>query len=188
MSTPAPLDPRTAAAVDRVRAELAALPEAPMPPDVADRIARTLGGTGASADASPARIPRRSRVATRAAVVACAAASLIAAIVALPGAGSTDPTPAGSEDELRSAGAVTFGQEGAGALADPVRRRDCLAATGVPEPGAALLGGRPYAVDGTPGTLLVLGTAVTGRYRLVVVDAGCGPTGGRVLAEAVVGH
>ncbi|MDQ4118525.1 MAG: hypothetical protein M3235_16410, partial [Actinomycetota bacterium] len=87
-------------------------------------------------------------------------------------------------DDLSATGAVAFGRDGAGPLADPARRRDCLAAVGVPEPDAALLGGVPYTVDGTPGTLLVLGTAVTGRYRLVVVDAGCA----RVVAHAVAGR
>lgn len=164
-------------AEDRMRAELAALPELTMPPDVADRIALALAQEPSAAQ-RPARWRRAARVAL------CVAAGLVALVVGLSVAGPDGPRPVSHDDGLRATGAVAFGRDGAGPLADPVRRRACLAGARAPEPDAALLGGVPYAVDGTPGTLLVLGTAVTGRYRLVVVDAGCG----RVLAESVIGR
>lgn len=160
------------AAEERLRGELAALRELPMPPAVAERIGLAL--------AEEPRTRRR----RRRTLPLCAAASLAALVVGLSLAGADAPRPVGRDDDLRSTGAVAFGRDGAGALVDPARRRACLTAAGVAEPGAALLGGVPYAVDGTPGTLLVLGTAVTGRYRLVVVDAGCG----RVLAESLAGR
>jgi hypothetical protein len=162
---------------DRVRAELAALPEVPMPPDVADRIALAL------ADADDGRVRARRRRA-RVATPLCAAAALVALVVGLSVSGPATPRSVSRDDDLRSTGADAFGRDGAGALADPDVRRACLAGAGVPEPGAALLGGMPYSVDGTPGTLLVLGTGVIGRYRLVVVDTGCA----RVLAESLAGR
>lgn len=163
--------------VDLVRAQLAALPEIPMPPDVADRIGAALDGERGRSH------PARRRAVRRIVPLTCAASVLTALVVTLTFSGPA-PQPVGREDDLRSAGTVAFGRDGAGTLADPVRRTDCLTAAGVPDPGAALLGGAPHAVDGTPGTLLLLGTDVTGRYRVVVVDAGCS----RVLAQAVVGR
>lgn len=160
------------AAEERLRAELASLRALPMPADVAERIGHAL-----------AEVPRARRPRRRTSPL-WAAASLVALVVGLSLPGADAPRPVGRDDDLRAAGAVAFGRDGAGALADPARRRACLAAAGAAEPAAALLGGVPYAVDGRPGTLLVLGTAVTGRYRLVVVDAGCG----RVLAESVAGR
>lgn len=208
---------RTARAVERVRAELAALPEIPMPPDVAERIGRAITDAGreqtaitrgsvAHGPVTPDRHfsdrsrrhgprpsdgsrrrrgsrPSRDRLPRRAALV-CVAASLVALVAGLTDVRPDAPRPVGRADDLRSAGAVAFGRDGAGVLADPARRRACLTSAGVPEPGAALLGGLPYAVDGTPATLLVLGTDVTGRYRAVVVDTGCR----RVLAESVLGR
>ena len=168
--------PDEQAAESRLRAELAALPELPMPPDVADRITLALS-------APPAGTPRiRRRTGPR--VALGAAASLAALVLGLSLTGPGRPLPVNRDDDLRSTGHTAFGQDGAGMLADPARRRDCLATAGVPEPDAVLLGGVPYSVDGTPGTLLVLGTDVTGRYRMVVVDAGCR----RVLAGAVTGR
>lgn len=164
--------PDEQAAEARLRSELAALRELPMPPDVAERIERAV--------ARPTPRKRRPRLL----IPLCAAATLVALVFGPTAAGPDTPRPAGRDDELRSTGAVAFGRHGAGPLADPVRRRECLAAVGVPEPGAALLGGVPYTVDGTPGRLLVLGTAVTGRYRLVVVDDACG----RLLAHALAGR
>ncbi|TCK27671.1 hypothetical protein [Pseudonocardia endophytica] len=194
---------------DRLRSELAALADVPMPPDVADRVERATvrelrsaggsvraelsagpdaatrvpvlpGGAVGDAGATPSR-PRRPR---RAALPAAAAVVALAVVAGVAAGGTDPPHTVGREDDLRSTGAVAFGRAGAGDLADPDRRSACLTTAGVPEPDAALLGGVPYTVDGTPGTLLVLGTAVTGRYRLVVVDPACA----RVLAEATTGR
>ncbi len=159
------------AAEDRLRSELAGLRALPMPPDVAERIGLALAEVPG---------PRRRR---RLAIPLCAAASLVALVVGLS-LGPDTPRPVSRDDDLRSTGAVALGQDGAGPLADPARRRACLTTAGAPEPDAALLGGVPHTVDGAPGTLLVLGTAVTGRYRLVVVDTGCH----RVLAESLAGR
>lgn len=186
----------------RLRAALADLDPAPMPADVAARIGATLAeaqrapephtepglrsGTGRlgrrPSSGSRRGAARRLRVALSAGL---AAAALVAVFSASPSAG---PRPVGEESELQAAGVSAVGTREAGPLTDPALRTACLAAAGVPEPGATLLGGRPYVVDGRPGTLLVLGTEVRGRFRLLVVEQGCGPAGGRVLAGATAGR
>jgi hypothetical protein len=167
---------------DRLRSELAGLADLPMPADVADRIEHA---TTRELLSSGGIVPLRARWRrVRAAVPIAAAAVAVVLAGAVADDGADTPRTVAQGDDLRATGAVAFGRDGAGALADPAARRACLTGVGVPEPGAALLGGMPYAVDGTPGTLLVLGTGETGRYRLVVVDPACA----RVLAQAVTGR
>jgi hypothetical protein len=50
-----------------------------------------------------------------------------------------------------------------------------------------LLGGRRVVLDGRPGVLLVLATGTAGGLRLLTVDPACGPQGGTVQAQLVVG-
>ncbi|MBC3194538.1 hypothetical protein H7X46_26165 [Pseudonocardia sp. C8] len=170
----------------RLRAQLAAALAGSAHPDrtahaatrtAADRNAsRSCGGRNASA---PARIPHRAR---RAGVV-LAAAAVVGALVALPVLGRPEPGPAPiaatTPDALRAAAA---GAVADGAAADPDRVRACLTTARDPGAAAPLVASRPYPVAGEPGVLLVLGTPQTGRYRVVVVAAGCG----RVLAETTV--
>lgn len=200
-------------ALARMRADLAAVGAPPMPAEVNSRIGSALaqaqcdlvgspdrrhpglrlisgraGGTGAGRGAR--RPGRRKRARDHRAVVAglvAAAVVAVTAVVVTVGAGAA-PRVANEESDLRDAGAGTVGRQGAGALTDPVRRRACLVAAGVPGPESSLLGGRPYAVRGDDGLLLVLGDGVRGRFRLVVVDPGCGPAGGRLLAATTVGR
>lgn len=175
---------------ERVRAELAALAGPPMPPSVAARVGAALTEAQRPARGRRTRptaaIPRRARPA----LLAGLAAASVAAVTAVAVAASVPAGPrAASEDsELQAAGASAIGARDAGPLEDPARRRACLSAADVPDPGATLLGGRPHAVHGEPGILLVLGTPVRGRFRLVVVDPACGPAGGRLLAGATVGR
>ncbi|MBW0104600.1 hypothetical protein [Pseudonocardia sp. KRD291] len=167
--------------LDRMRAELAALGAPPMPADVTTRIGAALAV--AAGDRTPARRLRPALFAGLAAAVVAGVAA-VAVTVGAPAA----PRVASEESDLRAAGADALGAPDAGALTDPVRRRSCLTAAGAADAGAPLLGGRPYTVRGEPGTLLVLGTGVLGRFRFVVVDAGCGPASGRLLASTTAGR
>jgi hypothetical protein len=42
-------------------------------------------------------------------------------------------------------------------------------------------------LDGRPGVLLVLATGVRGGLRILTVDPACGPAGGTLIAQVVVG-
>jgi hypothetical protein len=42
-------------------------------------------------------------------------------------------------------------------------------------------------LDGRPGVLLVLATGARGGLRILTVDPGCGPGGGTLLSQVVVG-
>lgn len=186
----------------RMRADLAARGAPPMPAEVGARIGSVLARAqsdlagspdrpGATGTARGARGPvrRRRGRAPRAAVAGLVAAAVVAVAAAVVAVGSpAAPRVASEESDLRDAGVGAVGERGAGALADPVRRQACLVAAGVPGPASSLLGGRPYAVREESGTLLVLGDGVRGRFRLVVVDQGCGPDGGRLLAATTVGR
>ena len=101
-----------------------------------------------------------------------------------------EPTaPAVARMDLAAFGRATLGVDDLGPLDDPIRREGCLRAvapTGV-RPDDRVLGGRQVVLDGRPGVLLVLATGVLGRFRLVVVDPACGPDGGALMAEVVVG-
>jgi hypothetical protein len=74
-----------------------------------------------------------------------------------------------------------------GDLADPARRIACLRAVAPEAADEVLLGGRRVVLDRRPAVLLVLATGNTGGLRLVTVDPGCGPRGGTVRAQLVVG-
>ncbi len=87
--------------------------------------------------------------------------------------------------ELAAVARSTVGLDDLGELTDPDRRDACLAAVGSAD--AEVAGGRRVTLDGEPGVLLILTTGVLGRFRVLVVDAACGPTGGSVLAELVIG-
>ena len=198
--------PERGTAEDRVRAGLAALGTPPMPPDVAARLgtalaeARRESRTIAAVGKVPAparsrtgfldervngrRYTRVRRAVPAGLVAACVAAIAAAAVLASVPSG---PEPANDESDLWSAGAQALGALDVGPLGEPARRRACLAAVGAGDPDATLLGGRPQTVRGTPGTLLVLGTEVRGRFRLVVVTPDCGPRGGRLLATTTIG-
>lgn len=117
--------------------------------------------------------------------VAAAAAVLVAVPVFTR---PTGPEPIGSDgplaDELRTAATTLGGPEGP--LADPAYRRGCLAAAGAAGPDAPLVAAGPHPVGGRPGLLLVLATPERGVFRLLVVDAGCRPGRGELLAELPV--
>ncbi|MDN5919590.1 MAG: hypothetical protein L0I76_31580 [Pseudonocardia sp.] len=169
----------------RMRAELAALGAPAMPADVTARIGAALAAAEVRTARRPARaVPGRGAVLAGLVAAAVVAVTAFAVTVGAPAA----PRVAGEETDLQAAGAGALGERGAGPLADPLRRRACLTAAGVPGTTAPLIGARPYAVRGEPGTLLVLGTGVRGRFRLVVVDPACGAGTGRLLASTTVGR
>lgn len=195
--------PPRGSAPEDLAAQLAALGAPPMPADVTARIGAVLAeemrhgpppvrGLRDASEAACAPPPPDRPVAgrRRAAVLAGLVAAAVVTVAALVVHAGAPPAPraVGEESDLHSAGAGAVGERGAGPLADPARRRACLAAAGVPGPEATLLGGRPYAVAGQPGILLVLGTGVRGRFRLVVVDPACGAGGARLLASTTVGR
>lgn len=98
--------------------------------------------------------------------------------------------PAVTAAQLGGVARAAVGAHDAGELADPARRAGCLRSAAAPglDPGAALLGGRGIEFEGRPGILLLFGTGELGRFRVVVVNQECGPAGGTLLADAVVGR
>jgi len=92
--------------------------------------------------------------------------------------------------ELATAGRSALGDSDLGPLADPVRRAACLRAAGVlgVDPLAVPLGGRQVELARGPGVLLVFATGELGVFDVVVVDPGCGGTGGTLLGTARIGR
>jgi hypothetical protein len=113
-----------------------------------------------------------------------------ATVVATLDAGDPHPTPprvlALRLDDLSRAGVSALAAPDPGALADPGTRAACLRAAGVTGPAEPLLGARQVVLDEVPGVLLVLPSGTLGRFRLLVVDSGCGSGGGRVLADRTI--
>jgi hypothetical protein len=187
-------DPDAAAVLDALaanRAELAALPAPEVPPAVAARWAAALEAEDANHHmgphgAPPAAIDRqrghRGRRLLAAALVAVVAAGL-GALLHRP-----DATPvAVAGVELVAVGRATVGTTDVGPLTEPARRAACLRAVAPAATDEALLGGRQVVLDGRPGILLVLATGRGTGLRILTVDPGCGPGGGTLLAEVVVG-
>jgi hypothetical protein len=186
-------DPSAAAMLDALaatRAELAALPAPEVPPATAARWNAALEAEGASREAAPrGGPPRPSRPPTRR-----LRAAALAAAVATVGAGlgallhRPDPAPpAVARVELVAVGRATVGTTDVGPLADPARRAACLRAVAPGSTSEALLGGRRVVLDGRPGILLVLAAGRGTGLRILTVDPSCGPGGGTLLAEVVVG-
>jgi len=194
-------DPDAAAVLDALaatRAELAALPTPDVPPEVTARWTAALaaescrdhrhGGTpvrsaGRRRTAGRERgawTPRRLLVA--AAVVAVVVGAGLGTLAPRPA-----PAPAVTRIELVALGRSAVGTMDVGDLADPARRAACLRAVATAAAGEALLGGRRVVLDGRPAVLLVLATGTTGGLRIVTVDPGCGPEGGTLRAQVVVG-
>jgi hypothetical protein len=198
------------AALDATKVDLAALGQAPapaMPADFAARLdaalaeeTRTRATKGGPAfapvvDINAAR--RRSRrIGWTAGLVAVAAALIGAAIVVLPGIGSTSgsSTAAAPTNEP----AVTSGQLGSvaladalhksnyGPLADPTQLTGCLTANGL-DPNQKPVGANQITLDGKPGTLLVLTTGQLAQFRVLVVGPTCAAGNPATLANQVIG-
>lgn len=209
-------DPGSAAALAALaatRAELAALPTPVVPPGVAVRWAVALdaeaartgtGGCTAAANQGPGqrsrgprgpaatrRRPTPSRRPRRRLLVALLTGALIAVGTGLLARPAPSPEPGVltfAQVDLAALGTTVVGVRDLGALDDPARRAGCLAAVNRSVPGDPVLGGRRVLMDGRPGVLLVSGTGILGRFRLLVVDPACGPSGGTLLAETVVGR
>lgn len=174
-------DPASAAVLDALaatRAELAELPAPPVPTDVAARWAAAL-------DAAPppeTRSVRETRAVRRPVLVSLLAAAAVVAgvLIARP-----DDGIAVDRVALAALGRSTIGLDDLGELTEPGRRAGCLTAVGRGD--AEVLGGRRVRLDGEAALLLVLSTATLGRFQVLVVDTACGPAGGSVLADEVVG-
>jgi hypothetical protein len=189
-------------ALAATRAELGALPELPVPPEVAARWAAALDGATAAGGVAPPEPPRstaprgrprrrRARGGLHIPRPALAAAVLLVVVLAVAGvlrARQEQPAVAGVELAATARSAIGIGDTGA--LADPARRSACLRAVAAPglAPDAPLLGGRRITLDDRPGVLLVLGTGELGAFRVVVVNPECGPSGGVVLADTRIGR
>lgn len=190
------------ATLDATVADLAAAAPLRMPADVATRLDVALAGELAQQKMSQQRTPRRhvgpadldSRRRRRwlAGGVAAAAAAVVG-MVALAGGFGTDEDPdvAGPGEPLAlTVRTIAAGLDQAldaedfGPLTAPTRRLGCLQANGVT---AEPIGARQVTVDGTPGVLLVFTTGEAGRFRLLVVGAGCGPGAPALVADRVVG-
>jgi hypothetical protein len=200
-------DPRAEAVLDALaatRADLAALPAPQVPPDVDARWAAALETESATvssldrdttarggAEAPPGRhgSPRSGARRTRrpllvAAVLAAVVATGVGAL--LPGTREPPALTVASVD-LVAVATDAVGTTDVGALSDPDRRVGCLRTVAPAAVDEALLGGRRVVLDGRPGVLLVLATGTRGGLRIVTVDPACGPGGGTLLAQVLVG-
>ncbi|GEL19400.1 hypothetical protein [Pseudonocardia asaccharolytica] len=183
-------DPNAAAVLDALaatRAELAALPRPTLPPPVRARLRVALDAAAARRTSATRRRlldTRRRLLATAATLVGLAATT--AGIVGPGPVAGPRPALALHAAELPSVAAGAIGTTDLGPLTDAARRAACLRTAGVPGPHEPVLGGRPVVLDERPGTLLVLPTGALGSFRVLVVDRGCGPAGGTVLAERTV--
>ena len=207
-------------ALDATRADLADLttaPPPPMPADFAARLdaainaevqSRAAAGIAPVVDINAARDrPRRAkrdpkqtrRLALTASLVGVAAALIGAAIVVLPGLGSSPPsTSQNAGGAPTSQLSVNSGQLGSVALAQALHKSDygpltnpqqlsgCLKANGQ-DPNEKPVGAMQITLDGKPGTLLVLTTGVLAQYRLLVVGPSCSATSSATLANQVIG-
>lgn len=185
-------DPRAAsvqAALAATRAELAALPDPPVPPEVGARWDAALAAEAGSPTALGPQAPADRRRPRRRMLVA---AGVLAVAAAVAGALWARPQPLPSLDrvELAAAGRAAIGTTDAGPFADQARRAGCLRTVAPPGvvPEAPLLGGRRVVVGGVQAVLLVLGSGELGRFHVVVVDPGCGPGRGTLLRAEVVGR
>lgn len=151
---------------------------------------RGSGLGGGSRRAGPADRAARARRRTRGALASLAAAAVVAVAASFGSLPADDAPPVRTLalrlDDLATVGGSALGAAVPGGLADPARRAGCLRVAGVSEPTHPLLGAREVLLDGVPGVLLVLPSGALGSFRLLVVDAECGPGGGRVLAERTV--
>lgn len=171
-------EPGLAAAVDALaatRAELAAVPPAPLPAGTADRWSAMVDGLHELAPVhheEPVRIEQVSRWRLPLAVAAVAAAVVVVALGVAALSAPARPVVTGTQ-LVREALATRVVLD-VGELADPARRAECLAAVapGV-RPEAPLVGGRRVRFDGRPATLLLLGTGRLGQFTAVVVEENC---------------
>lgn len=132
----------------------------------------------------------RRRWAGRPLLAAAALAAVVAAGVGvlLPERGANEPPAlAVARVDLVAVATAAVGTTDVGDLADPDRRVGCLRTVAPAALDEQLLGGRRVVLDGRPGVLLVLATGTRGGLRIVTVDPGCGPEGGTLLAQVVVG-
>jgi hypothetical protein len=175
-------------ALAATRAELGALPVPDVPPAVEERWTAALAAERRRTDpraAPTGRGPRRRRPSRR--VLAAAALVLLAGIGLGLLARRPDPPPDVTRVQLVALGREAVGTLDVGALAERGRRDACLGVVAPAAAGEALLGGRRVVLDGRPGVLLVLATGARGGLRILTVDPGCGPGGGTLLAQVVVG-
>lgn len=211
---PDPGDPAVAAALARTRADLAAhgAGAPPMPPGLLGDIDRALAaerpgaatagtaGTAGTAEAAgSAPVPLRRRRVAVAALAVAAVAAAVAVVIAtvVPGGGAPrlaptaapppPDTPSLSGGDGVSALRAGLGRDDYGPLGDDGRLAGCLAAHGVPA-GTRPAGARQVVVDGRPGVLLVLPTGVAARFRLLVVEPGCGPGAPLTVSDTLVGR
>lgn len=92
---------------------------------------------------------------------------------------SSRPAIPVSDDELRE---LLTAAPQLGPLADPERRAGCLRALGYTDPGA-VLGARPFHVNGSPGVLLLVPGTAADLIVAVVVAPRCGPNNAAALTE-----
>ncbi|HJP75442.1 MAG TPA: hypothetical protein VJ914_14305 [Pseudonocardiaceae bacterium] len=205
----------TLTALDATRADLAGLATAPppaMPADFAARLdaainaeaqARATAGIAPVVDINAPRRRKRDpkqtrRLALTAGLVGVAAAVIGAAIVVLPGLGSSPSTSQNAGGSPSSQLSVSSGQLGSvaltqalhkteyGPLSNPQQLSGCLKANGQ-DPNEKPIGAMQISLDGKQGTLLVLTTGVLAQYRLLVVGPACSATSAATLANQVIG-
>jgi hypothetical protein len=166
-------DPGLAAVVDALAAtsaELAAAPPVPLPAGTAERWSALVDGLHELPEEEPEPVSRW-RLPVALTAVAAALVVVAAGVAAL----SAPERPTVTDAQLVSEALATLAVPGAGELADPARRAECLAAVAPRvRPDAPLVGGRQVRYAGRPATLLLLGTGRLGQFTAIVVEDGCG--------------
>ena len=128
---------------------------------------------------------RAARLLRRPAVLAAVLLVAVAVVAALRARTEAPPAPTVGRPQLVAEAMAAVGARDTAGLDDPTRRAACLRAVGG-RADAPLLGGRRVTFEGNPGVLLVLGTGQRGTFDVLIVDADCGPKGGRLLAAVHV--
>ncbi|MBY6411942.1 hypothetical protein HQ346_09375 [Rhodococcus sp. BP-252] len=154
-----------------------------MPPDVAERIDRTLAGAGNAGSTGPARgLPRSVRP-----LLIAAAASIVIAVATtlfVRSASTSEPdVVAGPGEEsvltLQSSLIDDSVVQSVMANRDPVQLveagllPDCLQANGI-DRNSVVLGAAAVDIDGSEGTMLVLSRGPDAGLTVLAVGAGCG--------------
>ncbi|OZF37771.1 hypothetical protein CH294_09510 [Rhodococcus sp. 14-2483-1-1] len=197
------------AGLDAVSARLNEMGEDPtgtlsIPPDVVERIDRTIHSVEQSGPQSsdPVVVPFRSRRRHVVLGIAAAAALLTVGSVVFAAVWRTPDAPESVAAEPSSApdGSLILdsadldsgfafsilGKRDAGALSDPADLEACLAANDV-DPATSVLGSTQVRIDGRDGTLLVLAGAQPAQFIALAVGNDCGGTNPDVLTRRDIG-
>ncbi|MEV0946966.1 hypothetical protein [Rhodococcus sp. NPDC049939] len=196
------------AALDKVTDQLRTLGrddsvETPIPPEVANRIDRTLA---AERDGAPTTtvVPltrRRRWAAVAVATLTAAAAILVAVGVVIPSSRAPETPPVALPSSVKASAAqvldlgthldsgsllTLIGSRQLGSLADPGALSECLRANEI-DPSRTLLGSGEVRLDGVPGVLLLFAGPQPPQITALVVGRGCSAADPATMAVTNIG-